>query len=212
MTLLDDDYPDSLKHIYRPPFVLFYYGDLSLVQDMKKIVGVIGAREHTDYGKTMTQIMVKEISKEMIVISGLAKGIDSLAHKVAIDNDGKTIAVLGTAIDNCYPKTNIDLYNKIKKDHLLISEYPPGATNIVNGFPDRNRLIAGLSSGLLIIEAKEHSGTSNTAMHTIGQGKIVCCVPERAGVDSLCNKLISQGATMVTSGKDVLYELNVIDR
>ncbi|MCQ2793276.1 MAG: DNA-processing protein DprA [Bacilli bacterium] len=210
ITIIDEDYPESLKRCYKSPFVIYYYGDISLAKDMSKIVGIVGARNPSSYGIEQTIKFTKDISKYAVVISGLAKGIDSIAHETAINNGGKTIAVLGTAINKCYPIDNIDLYNQIKTNHLLISEYPPNSGMINDSFPLRNRIISALSVGLLITEAKTKSGTSITAMHTLGMGKTICCIPERVDVDSLCNQLIYQGATIALSGNDVLYELNVI--
>ena len=111
VTILDADYPNSLKSVYRPPFVLFYYGDLSLIN--KQTIGVIGPRENTKYAKENCESIVNELSSKLVIVSGLAKGIDSIAHQACVNAGGKTIAVLGSGIDNCYPKENLLLYNII---------------------------------------------------------------------------------------------------
>ena len=125
ITLADEVYPDMWKNTYRPPFVLFYYGDINiLLDDPQKCLAVIGSREYTEYGEKITRQLVKEVAKERVIVSGLAKGIDTIAAETAIKYGGKTVAVLGSGIDYCYPFENFDLYLYIKKYHLLISEYP----------------------------------------------------------------------------------------
>lgn len=208
VTILDEDYPQILKQIFHPPFVLFYYGDLSLVRDINKCISVVGSRANSSYGEQVTNNIVGELATDFNIVSGLAKGIDSLSHWAAINNKGKTIAVLGSGIDNCYPSSNQKLYDIIKRDHLLISEYPNNALpNSVN-FPIRNRIIAGLSSILLIPEAKNKSGTSITAAYALSGGRTICCVPNTINNDSLCNRLIKDGAVLVENAKDVIDETN----
>lgn len=208
ITLLDQDYPISLKNTLKPPFVLFYKGNIKLLKSENKKIAVIGSRENTDYGKNVTENICSDLVKEnFIIVSGLAKGIDSIAHNSCLTNNGNTIAVLGNGLDIYYPKENAKLYEKIEKNGLLISEYPPNTSPNKSHFPSRNRIIAGLSEGVLIIEAKEKSGTMNTVYHALEDGKQIFCVPDRINTNSGCNKLIKEGAKLVESAKDIIEEL-----
>ena len=209
ITFLDEDYPEYLRNTFRPPFVLFYYGDISLLKDPKKNLAVIGSRVITEYGCNITEEIVDELAKEVNVVSGLAKGIDYIAHMRAINSGGKTIAILGSGIDYCYPAENIDLYNEIKKNHLLISEYPGTTSPTPDKFPIRNRLIAAVADTILITEAYSRSGTSITANFALQFNKNICCVPYPYYRNSLCNHLISQGAYLVQNGQDVLEIMGI---
>lgn len=204
ITIFDEDYPDYLKRIYKPPFVLFYYGDISLIKDLTKNVAVIGSRECTDYGVNRTKEIVSKIAQKYHIVSGMARGIDTCAHNACILYKGKTIAVLGSGIDYCYPVSNKKLYEKIKKEHLLISEYPNSVVPNEANFPMRNRLISAFASCLVITEAKHQSGTSITCSIALTEGKDVCCVPYIADKSSLCNELIKQGANLIEDGEDLL--------
>lgn len=204
VTIMDEDYPEPIKRSYRPPFVLYYYGDLSLAKDRCKNISVVGARKNTNYGKMMCENLVSVLCQDYIIVSGLAMGIDSISHQTAVDNAGKTIAVLGSGINICYPKQNEDLYKKICKKHLVLSEYPDDVQPSANKFPKRNRIIAALSNCLLIIEGKRNSGTSITATMMLENGGDVCCVPTRALENSICNHLIAYGAFLVETADDVL--------
>ena len=210
VTMLDSEYPQILKQIYNPPFVLFYYGDITLAHNPSKCLSIIGTRKPSDYGTKMTNLMAGELSNDFVIVSGLAKGIDGLAHRNAIERGNKTIAIIGSGIDNCYPTDNEDLYQEIKKNHLVMSEYFGQVTPDHSHFPLRNRIIAGLSKATLIVEARNKSGTSITASFALSFGRTVLSVPDRAGKDSACNKLIKEGATLVESPQDVVEELNHI--
>ena len=207
----DENYPNYLNNFNHPPFVLFYYGDISLIKTNEKCLGVVGARDNTLYGETMTRELIKGVSNKLVIVSGLARGIDSIAANECLKNGGKTVAVLGSGIDYCYPKRNINLYNQIKKKGLLVSEYPGDVIPSEEYFPKRNRIIAGLSRHLLVPEARKNSGTSITAYFSMEMGQTIFCVPERAGVDSLPNYLISCGAKITTSAQDILDEYNIYD-
>lgn len=205
-TIVSEDYPKSLKTIACPPFVLFYYGDLSLVNE--KSIGVIGMRYPSDYGIEVTNKFVHDlVNNEYVIVSGLALGIDGIAHKQAIDSNGKTIAVLGCGIDYCYPSNNLDLYKKIKNNHLLISEYPFDLSPKKWYFPARNRLIAAFSDSLLVTEAKEKSGTMITVGFALEQGKEVMAVPSDINGYEGCNMLIQQGAKLVKNVEDIVDSL-----
>jgi len=204
VTILDDEYPDYLKTIFQPPFVLFYYGDIYLIKDYRKNLSIVGSRNLTIYGEDETCYMAANLCKEFNIVSGLARGVDGIAHQVAIDCGGKTVAVLGSGIDYCYPIENKDLYNEIKKNHLLISEYPGSVIPEKHYFPLRNRLIAAFSKGVLVTEARKRSGTMITVNYAIEYGRDVMCVPSQAGEDSGCNTLIKEGANLVENYSDVL--------
>lgn len=207
-TILDNDYPQLLKQIYMPPFVLFYYGDISLTHNPSKCLSIIGSRNPTHYGVKMATELSSELSKEFIIVSGMAKGIDGLAHKSAIDKGNKTIAIIGSGIEYCYPSENRELFDEIRKNHLLLSEYFGDVTPDQDHFPLRNRIIAGLSKATLIIEAQKQSGTSITATYALSFSRTVLAVPNRADTNSACNRLIKEGAILVETANDVIEELN----
>ncbi len=208
ITICDENYPSKFNKIYKPPFVLYYYGDLSLIN--KPCLAVVGSRECSDYAKQSTFKIVKELDNKLVIISGLAKGIDASAHQAAIDVNGKTIAILGSGIDYCYPLENKGIYDEIKKNHLLISEYPFNSPPKKHHFPYRNRLIGALGDSLLIVEAKESSsGTYHTLRAALELGKDVYCLPSPFLGNSLTNRLIQEGALLVESGKDILNDMKI---
>ncbi|NLB48903.1 MAG: DNA-processing protein DprA, partial [Erysipelotrichia bacterium] len=149
MTFLDYDYPEKLKKIYRPPLVLFYYGDITLLGDQQKTIAVVGSRQASDYGKEVTEKILSEMPKDCILVSGLARGIDTLAHEAALNHRVRTIAILGSGIAYCYPSENRHLYEKIKNNYLLLSEYPSLVEPKQVNFPQRNRIIVGLADVLI---------------------------------------------------------------
>ena len=203
ITILDDDYPSFLKKIYCPPFVLFYHGDISLINEELMKIAVVGSRDCSEYGVKMTDSLVSGICRELIVVSGLACGIDAVAHQTAISNGGKTIAILGSGINYCYPDTNIYLYKEIKENHLVLSEYPHLTPPTKESFPFRNRIIAALGDATLVTEAHLKSGTMITTSFALTFGRDVMCVPARADDDSACNKLIKEGAILVEDCDDI---------
>ena len=208
VTILDSNYPQILKNIYMPPFVLFYYGDITLAQDFNKCLSIIGSREPSEYGIKMTTKLSNDLSNDFVIVSGMAKGIDGLAHDAAIKAGNKTVAILGCGVDVCYPPDNLELYEEIKKNHLLLSEYFGKVSPDAFHFPLRNRIIAGLSSATLIVEAKNNSGTSITASYALNFSRTIFAVPSNADCDSACNKLIREGAILVESAEDVLEDLS----
>lgn len=206
-TLFSEDYPDSLKEINDPPFVIYYYGDLSLVK--KKCIGVVGMRSMSHYGVEATKYFVEKlVYNDYAIVSGMAKGIDTVSHQTAIDVQGQTIAVLGTGIDYCYPYANKTLYKKLKENYLVMSEYPARTNPTRRSFPLRNRIVAGLSQAILVIEAKEKSGTMITVGYALEQGKDIYCVPSRYCDFQGCNELIKQGAKLINSIEDVVEEIH----
>ena len=202
ITLLDQDYPEQLKTVHKPPTVLFYYGDLSLIQNYSKCVSIIGSREHSKYGEKSTRNLVKDICKSRIIVSGLAIGIDSISHEETINNGGKTVAVLGCGFNKYYLKSNKELFEYIKKNHLIISEYPPDCDAKPEYFPMRNRLIAGMSPNLIVTEASKHSGSLITVFWALESGRTVFAVPYRNYENSGCNLLIKEGAILIENSED----------
>ena len=205
ITILDEEYPESLRDSYKPPFVLFYYGNISLLNDKNNKIAVVGARHPSKYGIEMTKELVGGIAKDFIVVSGMAMGVDAVAHWTTIKNGGKTIGVLGNGINFHYLEDNKDLYEECKKNHLIISEYPDMTPPTPSSFPIRNRIIAALCNNLLVTEGKERSGTQITAFLMVQKSGNVCCVPERAGHESICNHLIKEGAYLVETVDDIYF-------
>lgn len=208
VTIPDDSYPDKLRNIYDPPFLLYLKGN-PIPKD-KKALAVIGARECSPYGKEVAKYLAGAIAKEgIIIISGLARGVDSYAHLGTISVGASTYAVLGCGIDICYPAENINLYMDIQQKGGIISEYGPGVKPLSYHFPMRNRIISALSDGILVIEAREKSGSLITVDMGLDQGKNIYAVPGRI-TDKLsagCNNLIKMGAKVVTSPSDILEDL-----
>ncbi len=204
-TIFSEDYPSSLKEINCPPFVLYYYGDISLVN--KNVIAMVGMRECSEYGKNVALSLSKElVDEDFAIVSGMALGIDTYAHIGAIDAKGKTIAVLGSGIDYCYPKRNLKLYELIKENHLILSEYPFDRVPDKSTFPFRNRIVAGLSNGIVVVEAKRKSGTMITVGYALEQGKDIYAIPSRINDFDGCNYLIQQGAKLIMNAKDIIEE------
>ena len=205
ISINDEEYPKSLKEIYDPPISLYIKGNKSILN--QKSIAIVGCREASEYGKKAAKYFGHNLGNENInVVSGLAKGIDSYAHEATIFTQGKTIAILGNGLDTIYPKENKELANKIvEKGGAIISEYPLGTKPEKNNFPARNRIISGMSKGVLVIEAKKKSGTLITVDFALEQGRDVYVVP--GNIDSAnsvgTNELIKQGAIVVTNYKDL---------
>ena len=207
-TILDPDYPECLKNITQPPFVLYYYGDFSLISDPNKNIAVRGTRNNSDYGETKTKEIAGELAERGYnIVTGMALGIDTIALESAIECGGKVITVLGNGIDYCYPTSNAKLYEKIKKDHLLLSEYPGSESPEPSHFPFRNRIVAGVSKALVFTELKPKGLVPTDVTYGLTLGKEIMCVPERADKESACNELIKQGAVLVEDCSDILEHL-----
>lgn len=206
MTIKDKDYPKNLLHIYDAPAILYYKGDKELLHT--NIIAMVGCRECSDYGKEVSIKFSYELAKcGITIISGMAKGIDSYSHIGCIKGGGKTIAVLGNGLDIVYPKENSSLYNEIlSTGGLILSEYIIGTKPSKLNFPARNRIISGLGKGIIVVEAKEKSGTLNTVDFALEQGKEVFVVPGSiTSANSVgTNELIKQGAKCVTCVEDIL--------
>ncbi|GAA0372341.1 DNA-processing protein DprA [Alkalibacterium iburiense] len=207
VTLASDYYPYLLKHIYDPPFVLFFKGDLSLLDF--PLMGVVGARECTQYGKQALDRVLPELVEHNVgIVSGLAKGIDAYAHKETIRLQGKTIGIIGTGLDVTYPRDTVALQAHLSLHHLVLSEYPLGTPPRKHHFPMRNRIISGLSDGVLVIEARARSGSLITARMALEEGRDVFAVPGSifSELSKGCNDLIKLGAIPVTEASDILNE------
>lgn len=206
-----DLYPKKLKEIPDAPLGLYVKGNLP--ENKVPSVGIVGARICSEYGRRLAREYGEELSKHGVqVISGLAKGIDSHAQFGALMANGNTFGVFGCGVDVCYPLENISLYLDIQKKGGIISEYPIGSKPLPYRFPERNRIISGLSDIILVIEAKEKSGSLITVDCALEQGRDVFAVPGRV-TDSLsrgCNQLIKQGAGIVCSVEDILNELSIV--
>jgi len=204
-------YPSKLKEIKNAPKKLFSRGNLQLLQNNS--IAIVGSRECTSYGFYKAYEFAKELSKkEICVISGLAQGIDTAAHLGAMHQKGRTIAVLGTGLNKIYPKENEILSESIiKNGGLIISEYGLYGERKSENFPKRNRIMSGLSNGILVAEARNKSGTLITARYAKEQGKKVFCFP--GNIDNInssgANKLIKNGAILVTDIKDILGEFTI---
>ena len=198
LTILDDEYPQYLKEMFMPPLVLFYYGDINLINDPKKCLGVIGTREPTDFGLKACNTIIDGFDKDIVVVSGVAKGIDAYFQNLALENKNKCIGVIGCGIDNVYPIENEELYEKLKTNgNLLISEYPNMSAPHQYHFPLRNRMIAQFSSSILVVEAKLKSGTMNTVSYSLLYGRNIFCIPSPFLGESGCNQLIHEGGILV---------------
>ena len=205
-SILDDCYPWDLSEIYDAPVLLFYKGNLDLLKFPK--VAVVGSRACSKQGAKSVEKIIQGLENELVIVSGLAKGIDTAAHMAALQNGGKTIAVIGTGLDVFYPKANKRLQDYIGNDHLILSEYGPGEQPLKFHFPARNRIIAGLCRGVIVAEAKMRSGSLITCERAMEEGRDVFAIPGSIldGLSDGCHHLIQEGAKLVTSGQDVLAE------
>lgn len=210
ITILDDNYPKRLKHLFDMPMALFVKGRLP--DDTIPTAAIIGARSCTYYGRTEAEYLGRELAKNGVqVISGLAYDVDGAGHKGVLHADGSAFAVLGSGIDNCYPRENWNLYNAIQKKGGIISEYGLGSPAQTWHFPVRNRIISGLSDAVIVVEARKRSGSLITVGLSLEQGKEVFALPGRV-TDPLstgCNELIRAGAAPLLSPEDVLGFLGI---
>ncbi|MCG7376942.1 DNA-processing protein DprA [Paenibacillus sp. ACRSA] len=207
ITYLDSNYPILMKETVQPPWVLYGRGDMQLLHS--KSIAMVGTRMPTVYGRKVGERLAEELCKAgLTIVSGLARGIDSVCHDAALRVGGKTIAVFGTGIDSIYPPENNSLAERIAETGLLLSEYPPGTRAHQGLFPERNRIIAGLSLGTLVVEADIRSGSLITADAALDAGRDVFAVPGpiTSPKSRGSHNLIRQGAKLVTSAADLLEE------
>ena len=208
LTVWDADYPQRLRQIDDPPALLYCCGELPT----EPAVAIVGTRHPTDFGRMFTKKLAGEMAAAgIVIVSGMARGIDSAAHRGALEEGGKTVAVLGCGIDRVYPPENAGLYRQIIDNGALLSEYPPGSEPLPGHFPGRNRIISALSLGTLVVEACRNSGSLITAEFALEQGREVMAVP--GSVDRKTsygpNRLIKQGAHPVTEAAEILEVLGL---
>lgn len=213
ITLDDHCYPELLRQIFDPPPVLFYGGELIKVLSHSITIAIVGARQATTYGRMIAEELGSGLSRHGVtVVSGVARGIDSAAHRGALREQGSTVGVLGCGLDVVYPPENESLYAEIAAKGSLVTEYVPGTYPAAQNFPARNRIISGLCEGVVVVEASEKSGALITADFALEQGREVFAVPGsiRSNLSKGCHKLIRQGACLVESVEDILHELGLM--
>lgn len=210
VTLNEDRYPSRLRNISSPPYALFYKGKLP--EEEKKAMAIVGARECSMYGREMAKSYAEELARaDVQIVSGMARGIDSEGQWAALKAGGTSYAVLGCGVDICYPREEFALYRELEKNGGILSEFPMGTEPMKAHFPARNRIISGLSDSVLVIEAKEKSGSLITADMALEQGKDVFALPGpvTSKLSEGCHSLIRQGAGILISPKELLLELGI---
>ena len=211
LTWHDEEYPPRLKQIYDKPPVLFMRGDLTPADE--RGVALVGTRRPTAYGREVARQLTEDLARSGVtIVSGLARGIDGIVHKAALDAGARTIAVLGSGVDVIYPREHGNLARDISRNGAVVSEHPIGARPDAQNFPRRNRIISGMSLGIIVVEAPESSGALLTATHALEQNREVFAVPGSVLSPSYVggNRLIrDSGAKLVTCAEDVLEELNL---
>ena len=209
LTIYDKEYPKKLKEIYDPPAVLYIKGNKEILKE--KAIAIVGCRLCTKYGELAAKNIAYNLSLNNInIISGLAKGIDTYSHIGCLKGKAKTIAVVGSGLDRVYPEENRKLLDKIIDDGgAIVSDYVIGTKPLAQNFPRRNRIISGLSEGVVVVEAKEKSGTLITADFALEQGRELYVVP--GNINSIysygTNELIKQGAKIITKAEDIIEDL-----
>ena len=214
VTWEDQSYPAILKEIHDPPICLYVRGDLTALQNSSLTLAMVGSRYTTAYGESIAQQLATSAAHQgWIVVSGLARGIDTICHRSVVDAGGRTIAVLGSGLDRVYPTENIELCRSIvQKGGAVISEFPLGTSPDRQNFPQRNRIISGLSRGTLVIQASLKSGSLITAAFANEQGRNVFAVPGRVDTPHMqgCHALLKDGARLVETFQDVLEEFSML--
>lgn len=211
ITIKDEKYPEILKYIPKPPKQLYILGDEKILNE--KCIAIIGSRVCTPEGAKIAEKFSKELSERGIcIVSGMAKGIDTAAHIGALKSGGKTIAVLGSGFNHIFPKENKKLFSSIiENGGAVVSEYEENVQPEAKGFTQRNRIVSGLSMGVLIIEAKHRSGTAITAKYAELQGRKIFCIPhgleQKEGIGT--NRQIKKGAKLVTNSQEIIDELKI---
>ncbi len=211
VTFWDRDYPEKLREALLPPPLLYVIGDV--VYDFELSLGIVGTRRAGRYGREQSYRFARDLTRlGFTIMSGGASGIDSEAHKGAIESGGKTIAVFGSGIDITFPQSNEQLFRRIAANGALISEFPPGSQPEPYRFPVRNRIIAGLSRGILVVQAPERSGALITSDYAMELGREIMAIPDRIDNPNAkgTNQLISDGATMILTIDDILGVLNLV--
>lgn len=211
ITINDDIYPECLKEISDPPEKLYYKGNLELLKS-KRMIAVVGTRNPSSYGKLCCEYMIKKMSKaDITIVSGFAKGIDSIAHKTSLITGAKTIAVIASGLDIVYPASNLSLYREIEEKGLILTEYETGTKPFKGNFPQRNRIIAGLSKGVIVVESKDRGGSLITADLALEYNRDVYAVPGDifSEYSKGCNNLIRDAkAKSLSNIKELLEDYN----
>jgi len=208
LSIWDPDYPTNLMHIHDPPTFLFLRG--TLLPEDQYAIGIVGSRKPSEYGRLVTERLAASLAaKGICVVSGMASGVDTLAHRGALKSGGRTLAVLGSGLDVVYPRSNNKLFDTIAEQGAVLSEFPFGTKPEPNNFPQRNRIISGLCLGVIITQARKDSGSLITANHALDQNREVFAVPGpiNSKLSMGCHQLIQSGAKLVQSVDDVLEEL-----
>ena len=209
ITLDDEDYPEQLKNIYLPPLILYYLGEFK--EEDKKSLAIVGTRRPSHYGKITAERLASELTENgFVIVSGMARGIDSIAHESCLKQGGRTIAVIGSGLDVIYPPENKELFRLIHSNGMIITEYPLGTKPDAPNFPRRNRIISGLALGTLIVETRVNGGAMHTAAYALDQGREIFAVPGNitSPPSEGCNLLIKKGeAKLVQNVEDILNEL-----
>jgi DNA processing protein len=212
ITFDDEDFPALLREIPMPPALIYVRGELSEAV-LARTVGIVGTRRLTAYGQQMTERLATDLARVGVtVVSGMAAGVDTVAHRAALEAGGKTVAVMGTGIDRIYPRENRGLAKEIEADGAVLTEFPPGTGPKREHFPQRNRIISGLSLGTVVVEAPERSGALITAGFAGDQGRQIMAVPGEvfSKASAGCHALIRDGATLVRSAEDVLEAIQAL--
>ena len=211
ITINDDIYPECLKEISDPPEKLYYKGNLELLKS-ERMIAVVGTRNPSSYGKLCCEYMIKKMSKaDITIVSGFAKGIDSIAHKTSLITGTKTIAVIASGLDIVYPASNLSLYREIEEKGLILTEYETGTKPFKGNFPQRNRIIAGLSKGVIVVESKDRGGSLITADLALEYNRDVYAVPGDifSEYSKGCNNLIRDAkAKSLSNIKELLEDYN----
>ncbi|OGP60784.1 MAG: DNA protecting protein DprA [Deltaproteobacteria bacterium RBG_13_52_11b] len=208
LTLGEENYPRRLKEIYDPPPVLYVRGELRKQDELA--VSIVGSRKTSPYGRWFTERVSRELAQQGVtIVSGMARGIDSVAHQGAISEGGRTIAVLGCGVDIVYPPENRRLCRQVIDHGAVVSEFPMESPPEAGHFPKRNRIISGLSLGVVVVQAGKDSGSLITANYALEQGREIFAVPGNVGAESSqgTHQLIKQGAKLVESSEDILQEI-----
>jgi DNA processing protein len=203
----DENYPRYLKEIFAPPPVLYVKGDVTVLSN--HALGIVGTRNPTSYGVGCTRALTAKICEKVVIVSGLARGIDTVAHEFCLDKGGKTVAVLGCGIDRIYPAENKNLAERICQNGALVSEFPPGTPPETYNFPRRNRVISGISCGVFVVEAGEKSGALITANYALQQNRTVFALPGpiNSPMSAGTIRLIKDGAVPVSKPDDIFEHI-----
>ncbi len=204
VTVIDDEYPARLKDLRYPPWVLFYRGDLSLLQ--RRSVTIVGSRKMSAQGKRVTEEIARTLAPACVIVSGLAKGVDAAAHGAALEGGGRTIGVIGSGLRYTYPAVNAGLYRRMEKEDLILSEFPHDTGVRREHFPWRNRILAALSKQVIVTQASVSSGTMHTVNEALALDREIWCVPYPYGDPSGegCDLLIQQGANILYEKKQLI--------